>query len=665
MTDPAVAAWAEQPLRVLPGIGPKREAALASEMGLRQLGDLLRVLPRRYEAPAVWVTSASWPEQGRVRVQAEVEKTSLFRPRGRPPILSVRFRDDDGTFEALIFSQPWLKDRFPAGRLCRLEGTASTARGKQLMAPRMLRDDEAHDEVGLRPHYPEGAGLSAGQMAKLVQSALESLQAHCGSLGLAAEDWVPEPIPQSILDGLGLPRLGEAWLRLHQPACGETVERCRRRLAFGEVVRLERARLQQLPAAESARPIAEEVWQRILARIPFALTPDQQQVLTTLRGDLESGQVMRRLLHGEVGSGKTVIAFALALAMAAQGRQAAILAPTEILARQHLTTFRRWLADSRVQIVRLLGDDSIAERRASLAALAQGRAAIAIGTHALFGPQVRFADLGLVALDEQHRFGVRQKAALVAKGRNPHVLTMTATPIPRTLAWASYGALEPCVLHGRPGSGGEVVTVVYPESAWAERSAVLAQAAAAGAQTFLVAPRIDGEQGLRALAASLRAGAWADLQLAVVHGRMPGAEIEARVRAFARGELHALLGTTVVEVGLDVPDVPQMAVLGAERLGLASLHQLRGRLARGAEARPARCEVFAPESAQERLKPLEEHTDGFAIARVDLQQRGPGLLRGLAQSGHGGFQRFDPRRDEDLVAALRREEIRNWLADPG
>ena len=462
--------------------------------------------------------------------------------------------------------------------------------------------------------------------------------------------------------------MGSAWLALHRPESREQVEAARRRLAFGEVLRLERARLSALPAdgQPAARTREQQVWERILARIPFALTPDQDQVLATLREELALGRTVRRLIHGEVGSGKTVVAFAMALALAAEGRQSAILAPTEILARQHLRTFEGWLQGSKLRLVRLLGDDPKPMRRATLADLAAGRAQIAVGTHALFGPDVRFADLGLVVLDEQHRFGVRQKSALVAKGENPHVLTMTATPIPRTLAWAAYGALEPCVLRSRPGSGAEVTTRVHRPVAWRESvSAEMAERAAAGEPAFLVAPRIDGDGGLKALVASLREGPWSRLRVGAVHGRMPGAEIEAQVRGLAEGRLHALAGTTVVEVGLDVADVPQMAIFGAERLGLASLHQLRGRLARGLDARPAHCEIFAAGDACERLKVLEECRDGFQVAETDLRQRGPGLLRGLAQSGHGGFRVFDPVKDADLVEALRREEIRNWLRDGG
>ncbi|MCH2101306.1 MAG: DEAD/DEAH box helicase [Planctomycetes bacterium] len=669
MGTQAPANWEEQPLTTLPGIGPKRAAQFAELLGARRLNDLLCVLPRKYQDPACWVNSSDWGsvDGERVRYRGQVIKTWLFRPRGRRTVLGVRVEDKYGYVDALFFQQPWLRDRFQPGEELELEGKASARRGAKLLAPRLV--SAAGEEVsGLEAVYPESGCLSSGQVAKAVQAAMDALLKSADDAGEDPANWVADPIPKSLRASLDLPALGAAWLALHRPLDREQVEAARRRLAFGEVLRFERARLAALPAdgAPNASAREQRVWSRILARIPFALTSDQDAVLATLREELAAGRTIRRLIHGEVGSGKTVVAFAMALALAADGRQSAILAPTEILARQHLRTFQSWLQGSQLRLVRLLGDDPQSMRRAALADLAAGRAQIAVGTHALFGPGVSFADLGLVVLDEQHRFGVRQKGALVEKGEKPHVLTMTATPIPRTLAWAAYGALEPCVLRSRPGSGSEVTTRVHRPIAWRESiSAEMAQRAAAGEAAFLVAPRIDGEGGLKALVASLREGPWAKLRIGVVHGRMMGAEIEAQVRGLAEGRLHALAGTTVVEVGLDVADVPQMAIFGAERLGLASLHQLRGRLARGLNARPARCEVFVAGDAFERLQVLEECCDGFQVAETDLRQRGPGLLRGLAQSGHGGFRVFDPIRDGDLVEALRREEIRNWLQDGG
>jgi len=656
--------WGEQPLTVLPGIGPKRAEHFVAAFGVATLSQLLRVLPRRYQQPAPWATSEQWPDGERVKFQGCVEKSWAFRPRGGRNIVTVRLADDFGTVDALFFQQPWLRGRFEPGETVSLVGKASTKRGRQLLSPRLWREDEGGGaEQGMETIYPEAAGLSAGQVAQAMAAALQSLDQELGP----GEHFVDEPIPERVLALLDLPHLSDAWLGLHRPRDMDQIQRARRRLAFGEVLQLERRRRAALPEPRAAEQRTQEdaIWSRIRARTPFDWSEDQERVLATLREELYSGKVIRRLVHGEVGSGKTVVAFAMALAVAAQGRQAAILAPTEILARQHLRTFSEWLKGSKLGLVRLLGDDTAAMRRAALAALQSGRASIAIGTHALFGKEVGFADLGLVVLDEQHRFGVRQKASLVDKGEAPHVLTMTATPIPRTLAWAAYGALDPCVLRSRPGVAAPIHTSVHDQASWPERAEEFARRALAGEKLFLVAPRIDGEGGLKEIALELRAGPWAKLRCAVVHGRLAGAEIEAAVRAFDAGQLDALLGTTVVEVGLDVADVPQMAILGAERLGLASLHQLRGRLARGSAARAARCEIFAARDAVDRLKCLESCTDGFEVAELDLRQRGPGALRGLAQSGHGDFRVFDPSRDSDLVAALRQKEIRNWLDSEG
>ena len=371
---------------------------------------------------------------------------------------------------------------------------------------------------------------------------------------------------------------------------------------------------------------------------------------------------MQRLLHGEVGSGKTAVAFALALAIAADGGQVALMAPTELLARQHLQTFRSWLKGSRLHVIGLLGDDPAAVRKTNLVALRGGTAGIAIGTHALFQKEVHFRDLQLVIFDEQHRFGVKQKAALLAKGERPHVLTMTATPIPRTMAWAQYGALEPCVLRARAGAGAPIETEVLPAEAWEEQARRLRPALERGERCFVVVPRIDGEEGLATWTERLFHGPWRGIRGAVVHGRLPGEEVEAKVAQFRRREVSVLCGTTVVEVGIDVPGIEHMLLLGAERLGLASLHQLRGRLARGADSPPGHCRILVgnPDS-MERLKALETCEDGFTVAALDLRERGPGTLLGTRQHGASGFSAFDPLEDDDLVQLLRREELRNWL----
>ncbi len=647
------AAFLDQPLTVLRGVGPKRAASLARDLGVRSIAGLLRVVPRRYDEPGRATPLAELEEGELARVRVRVRGCSLWR-RGRRSSLQVRVEDDSAAATASWFNMPYLKDSFPEGRELVLEGRASRKQGLKLFGPRVVPEEEL-ERSGLLPVYPEVEGMGGHQLRRLLETALEQ----------AGE--VPEPLPDALLEAAGVPPLDLALRLLHAPSDREALEPGRRRLAWGEVLRLEQRRLKQRAAAAAAgeaprRALDAAVWKRIEARFPFPLSEEQQQVLARLRQDLAAGGRLARLLHGEVGSGKTAIAFALALAFAAEGAQTAVLAPTEILARQHLATFRRWLAGSQVEVVGLLGDDPAAARRAAQAALASGAAAIAIGTHALFGAEVRFRDLACVVFDEQHRFGVRQKAALLAKGSSPHVLTMTATPIPRTLAWARYGALEPCVLRSRPGTGGRITTHLAPSESWLEAAARWRPALEAGERMFVVAPRIDGAGGLLERAEELRQGPWRGLPLALVHGRLPGAEVAEQVARFDAGELPVLLGTTVVEVGLDVADVPRMAVLEAHRLGLASLHQLRGRLARGPGSRDGECWLFADPAAFDRLAILERHADGFAVAEADLAARGPGALRGLRQHGRSDFQVFDPSLDADLVAAVQQPKVRSWLA---
>lgn len=645
--SPALRHLLQQPLTSLRGVGPRRAALLAEALGLRTVGELLRCLPRRYEAPPPLRRLAEVADGERVRVRVRVRSTSLWR-RGRRSTLSLRIDDASGAGSAVYFNQPYLRDSFPAGRLLLLEGRAARRRGLTLFAPRVLAESDLQRSV-LVPVYAETDGLPRALLARAVAAAL------------ALDLEIPDALPPQVRAAAGVPDLGQALRSLHAPADLAAAETGRRRLAWEEILALERRRRSE-PAVPTRRATQPRVWERIRARLPFALTADQQRALAVLRADLDGGAPLRRLLHGEVGSGKTALAFALSLALAVEGGQTALLAPTEILARQHLATFRRWLHASQLHVIGLLGDDTAAARAAALDALTTGRAHIAIGTHALYGREVHFARLQLVIFDEQHRFGVRQKAALLAKGAQPHVLTMTATPIPRTLAWARYGALEPIELRARPAAGATVRTQVRPLAEWPATAAALLPRLRAGERAFVVYPRIDGPAGLLAGARALLQGPWSGLSAVLIHGRMPGAEVEAAVERFRRGHAQVLLGTTVVEVGLDVPDVPLMCILEAQRLGLASLHQLRGRLCRGAGARSGACWMFAEAASQPRLRVLEACADGFSVAREDLRQRGPGALHGLRQHGRADFSAFDPERDEDLLECLRRPEVQVFLA---
>ena len=636
----------DEPLTSLPGIGARRAASIHDALGIAGCAALAQVLPRSYEEPAPWRMLAEAEDGERIRVRVLVRGSSLWR-RGRRSTLTVRVEDDSGKARALWFHQPWLEDHFEEGMDLALEGRVSIRRGVRLLSPRVLK--EVAEGSGLRPLYPEVEGVPPAVVARAIWEAFSRVPPL-------------DPLPPWLLAWAQVPPLEDALSFLHQPQDEADLEKGRRRMALGEVVSLERARLADcsVPAANLFHA-SPKVWERILARFPFKPTPGQAEVLGLLRQDLDSGMPVRRLLHGEVGSGKTMVAFGLSLAVVAGGGQVGILAPTEILARQHIAVFRRWLQGSRVRVAGIFGDDAAAERKSALGEIESGRADIVVGTHALLTPRVVFKDLALVVFDEQHRFGVRQKAALLAKADRPHVLTMTATPIPRTLAWSRYGALEPCTLHERAGTSAPVSTEALPLNDWPEVADGLRAGLEAREKLFLVLPRIDGSEGLLSETERLRTGAWKGIPMAVVHGRLPGTETAARVEAFVRGEVTVLAGTTVVEVGLDVPGVPTMAVVGAQRLGLASLHQLRGRLSRGAGAPHGRFLVFSEPSSLERLRLLEDHRDGFQVAELDFQLRGSGSLRGTRQHGRADFQLFRPREDGDLVELLARDKVRNWL----
>lgn len=658
----------QDPLTVLAGVGPKRAALFASCFGVTKLSGLLGLLPRRYEDPPQQTSLqqlAAFDGQ-RVRVPAVVVRQQFWR-RGRRSTLrlGLRLPGDDGDevlAEALFFNQAYRRGAFAVNETLLFEAQVRVDPNKakalpQLLVPKCLPADAPPPSAGPIPLYPEGEGLPSGVVGRAVEAACVLLPQ------------IQDPMPDWLRAKVEVPPLADALSQLHAPTDQASLQAGRRRLAWGEVLRREmhhREALQQGGKAAQAISTDEALWQRICARLPFVLSTEQQEVLQVLREDLASGRPMARLLHGEVGSGKTAVAFALALAVVAAGGQVALLAPTEILARQHLDTFRQWLRGSTVEILAFLGDDAPAARRAALATLGAGRPAIAIGTHALFQPKVLFRNLRLILFDEQHRFGVRQKAALLEKAKDPHVLTMTATPIPRTLAWAHYGAVQSCTLRHRAGTAATIHTEVAERNTWREIATLWRPAIAAGERAFVVVPHVDGDDGLQAWQERLLGGPWKGLSAAVVHGRLPGQETSRAVGRFRRAEVPLLFGTTVVEVGLDIPQIPRMLILGAERFGLASLHQLRGRLSRGQGAKNGLCQVLAKgEEAVERLKFLEEAADGFTVAEEDLRRRGPGTLRGRAQHGHSRFQMFDPVADADLILHLADKDISNWVQDQG
>jgi ATP-dependent DNA helicase RecG len=646
--EPRPARWptlARVPAAALPGIPPARRRRL-STLGLHSVEDVLRHLPRRHEDRSRLWPLAQIRQPGVYTAWVTVAEVGASRPRPGLTVVRARLRDaagGAGALGAVWFNRAYLRHTL-------LPGSRLLVHGPVLPDPTgrlVFRSPEVTplppggpppEPPGLVPVYPLAAGWTQQAVRSVVGSALEHYAAQ-----------IPDLVPPQVRAALGLPPAAEAWRHLHRPPSLQALETARRAAAFEELLLLQVALgLRRRARAGAVRgfryPPPGDLTRRFLQALPFALTGAQRRVLEEIERDLAGPRPMYRLVQGDVGSGKTVVAAAAMLRAVEAGRQAVLLAPTEILARQHLWTLRR-LYGGLCRTELLTGDLPRAARQRLLEDVAAGRVHVLVGTHALLQPEVRLPALGLCVTDEQHRFGVRQRDALAAKGDRPDVLVLTATPIPRTLAMTLYGDLDVSVLDELPPGRRPVRTFVRPpERREAVYGFVRAQIAA-GRQAFVVCPLIapgggEGAEGGSAGEAELAASAerWAawlaarlpEVRLGLVHGRMPAAAREATMARFAAGEVQCLVATTVVEVGVDVPNATVMVVEDADRFGLAQLHQLRGRVGRGPH--PSYCILLARRGT-ERLRVLTRTADGFAIAEEDLRQRGPGELLGLRQHG--------------------------------
>ncbi len=643
-------------LTALPGVGPARAARLA-KLGLRTVRDLLFLQPRRLERQGERATAAEARAAigSEVSVRGAVTSIRFHRSGRRRSLLRVRVEDSTGAIDALFFNQPWLRERMndarTAGRDVELYGrVVETRSGPALASPRRGTDENALPEPGtLIPHYPLTEGIGQPFLRELVRAAVEAL----------ADD-VEEPLPAEHLHRLGLPALPAAVRGLHLPEDAKSFQRARRRVALESILALQArlARRWEDRARGGARAIACAPAERaaILARFPFEPTAGQRGVAGEIFDDLGRTWPMRRLLQGDVGAGKTLVGVAACLAVAARGGQSALMAPTELLAEQHYYGLLPVLERTGLAATLLTGSLPAARRRAALDALASGAAQLAVGTHALFSGDVRFRRLDLAVVDEQQRFGVAQRRELLEKGRDVHVLLMTATPIPRTLALTLYGDLEVSLLREKPPGRGELKTRVVAPAERARVVRFLRDRLAAGERAFWVAPRIEAEddddpRAAEAAFEKLARGQLREHGVELVHGRVPSDERAARLDRFRSGTSRLLVGTTIVEVGVDVPEATVMVVDGAERFGLAQLHQLRGRVGRGAAK--STCVLIAARGGLERCRVLEESDDGFAIAEEDLRRRGMGDLAGLRQAGESGEGLGDPADDLDLLLYAR------------
>ncbi|MCU5785019.1 ATP-dependent DNA helicase RecG [Alloalcanivorax marinus] len=647
----------------LKGVGPRAAERLA-KLGLHTLEDVLFHLPFRYEdRTRITPIGGLRPEQG-VVIEGEVLAADVVFGKRRSLLCKV----GDGTGLVVLrfyhFSAAQ-KNALEKGRAIRVYGEPRPgAAGLEFYHPEYQTGPDLPPlEKSLTPVYPTTDGVSQKLLRNLAGQALQWLRTH-----------EPEElIPASLLDRGGLPGLAEALSKLHHPQPDDPVDLLLdgnhpavKRLVMEEMVAHQLGMLAKRAgqkALQAPTLEGERLTGQLLKSLPFALTGAQQRVIGEIRADLRRHHPMLRLIQGDVGSGKTLVAAAAALVAMESGYQVALMAPTELLAEQHLNNFRQWLTPLGIQVHWLAGSVGVKARRETLAALADGSGALVVGTHALFQEAVAFQRLGLIIIDEQHRFGVQQRLALREKGRFgnqvPHQLTLTATPIPRTLAMSVYGDLDTSVIDEMPPGRKPIQTLALPTSRRDDVVARIRAACLEDTQAYWVCTLIEESDELQAQAAeatfeTLRE-ALPELTVELVHGRMKAKEKQERMARFSRGEAQLLVATTVIEVGVDVPNATLMVMENAERLGLAQLHQLRGRVGRGGAQSYCLLLYQTPlsQTAKKRLAVMRDTSDGFVIAEEDLKLRGPGEWLGTRQTGDLAFRIADLVRDEALMAPAR------------
>jgi ATP-dependent DNA helicase RecG len=667
-------AFLSQPLQFVKGVGPRRAADL-ERVGLRTVEDLLLRFPLRYEDRA-GLTPIAALRPGQTGTVVGDVLSSGSRPTRRPSfrLFELVIRDASGAVKAVFPNQSFLKDVFHPKQQVVLYGPLEYRSGSlQFSNPEyeIVRGDaedadDAHVHTGrIVPIYEKVGTLTP----RVQRSLMHQL------IGLLPED-LDDPLPPSVRNGLSLPTRRAALIATHFPPAGTSVDDlnafrtdAQRRLIFEEFFLFQAGlvlRKRRQGETHKPRPVTVDDRIRDSARktLPFKLTNGQKEALREIVVDMQRPEPMHRLLQGDVGAGKTIVALLAAVVAMENGFQVAFMAPTEILADQHYMTVRRLLESSRFRVASLTGSVTGARKRAVLAEIASGTTHLVVGTHALVEGAVEFKDLGLIVIDEQHRFGVLQRATLRAKGLRPDVLVMTATPIPRTLALTAFGDLDTSVIRELPPGRTPIRTTASPDSRRDDVYARVRKELEQGRQAYVIYPLVEGSEkvDLRAateMAETLQDQIFPDYRVALLHGKMKSDEKDLVMASFARGDVHVLVATTVVEVGVDVPNATIMVVEHAERFGLSQLHQLRGRVGRGAHASTCVLMYQPPltEQGRARIEALTSTNDGFVIAEQDLIIRGPGDFFGTRQSGLPTLRVGDLVRDHLLMEEARREAV--------
>ena len=657
------------PVRYVKGVG-ERLSRVLGKLGIFDVRDLIYHFPRRHEDRSHLARIGSMRGGEEVTISGNIIAVDNVRP--RPGLVLTKVAIDDGSGVATLtwFNQHYLKDRFLKlrGKEIIAYGTAQVGRwGIEIQSPEweeLKEDEDPLSSKRIVPVYPLTEGIFQGTMRKIVLAALD------GYL-----DKVPEILPEKLRDRLDLMDIADALRNMHFPESMDALEAARKRLVFEELFMLQlalalRKREIDTPGAGISFKIPDNLKEILTAALPFELTAAQKRVIREISEDMAKPDCMNRLLQGDVGSGKTVVAMAAILIAATNGYQSALMAPTEILAEQHYIGLSGMLSALQVKVDLLTGSITAKKKRDACARIASGETDLVIGTHAIIQEGVEFSKLGLVIVDEQHRFGVLQRAALREKGLNPDVLVMTATPIPRTLTLTVYGDLEISIIDELP-PGRKPIKTHWKQID--ERKRVyegVRKLVAEGRQAYVVCPLVDESEKLQAKAATeiyedLAKDVFSDLRVGLLHGQMKTSEKEMVMSAFRAGEIDVLVSTTVIEVGVDVPNATVMVIEDAHRFGLAQLHQLRGRVGRGDNQ--SFCVLIGDAStddAMARLRVMTQTTDGFIISEEDLKIRGPGEFYGTRQSGMPALRVTDIFRDIPILELARKEAFEMIKNDP-